>query len=206
MSHPVGKDTDCQVFSPHPGKGLGNTDTHDQSTSKKISHCAVLSRKWNTYVITPPLKAPGTLWKRGQKDCQSQKSRLGATVSSEHGRNAALTNPLQLMVPAPDLHKTKPVNAPAGMARAHQVLTLLEELLTSWLVLGNGRVSFLYKYRLTTLQWVPYAHGCPMLMFIWTVNQTQWVIEKNKQGHESGRGMWKDLGGVGGKRVGEKYD
>lgn len=166
----------------------------------------MLSRKWNTYVITPPLKAPGTLWKRGQKDCQSQKSRLGATVSSEHGRNAALTNPLQLMVPAPDLHKTKPVNAPAGMARAHQVLTLLEELLTSWLVLGNGRVSFLYKYRLTTLQWVPYAHGCPMLMFIWTVNQTQWVIEKNKQGHESGRGMWKDLGGVGGKRVGEKYD
>ena len=68
----------------------------------------MLGHKWNFYVIRPPLEAPGTLWKRGQKDCKSQKSRVGIIVTSEHDRTAVVIKPLQPRLPTPDMHKIKP--------------------------------------------------------------------------------------------------
>lgn len=80
-----------------------------------------------------PPKSQGSLWKREQKDCKSQRGWMATRkVSFGHTRAVAHMNSERLWQHAQDLHKLKPDNMLAWSGTDRNGVPLLDEVTDSW--------------------------------------------------------------------------
>lgn len=136
-----------------------------------------------------PPKTHGTLSKRKQKDCESQ--RLGRTRTKQCLLD--MTGPLHSGIPhsCGCLHKTTPVNIEKGSGRGTWASPHSSTDTDNWWLLGEGKPASLGVWPL--VDW-PCSSGWPV-SHLCIMGSTNWTQDMKLWGRAMRKHIWEELEG-----------